>query len=380
MSLEPLAPDQRAVVQLVLQQERSYDDLAGLLGISTEAVRERARAGLERVGGASGDLTEEERGEIADYLLGQQSVSRREATRSLLSSSADGRRWANRVSDALADVARSPLPGVPAGDDEASADVSAPAAVPDPEPTTAPALAQPDEEEDEDADDTPAPSVPRADEQETAPVRVRPRPRPREDAPRARPSRSGTGGGGGADRPRASRIGGALLIAGIAVLLVVALLVILRDGDEKAENDRAADATATPTATAAATPAAAGQIELTAPEGGKGKGTMTILVSPDGKIQFSIEGTSLPASAEGEAYAVWLTGGPGPKRLGFAPTVGEDGKLGVSGPREGAEEAFLRDFGRARRVIISRETSQDAKEPGPIVLQGTIPRDENSGG
>src|SRR5690242_12824963 len=42
VSLEALAPDQRAVVQLVLQQDRSYEDLAGLLGISTDAVRERA--------------------------------------------------------------------------------------------------------------------------------------------------------------------------------------------------------------------------------------------------------------------------------------------------------------------------------------------------
>ena len=42
MSLDALAPDQRAVVQLVLQQDRSYDELAGLLGISTDAVRDRA--------------------------------------------------------------------------------------------------------------------------------------------------------------------------------------------------------------------------------------------------------------------------------------------------------------------------------------------------
>src|SRR4028118_1578993 len=106
MSLEALAPDQRAVVQLVLQQERSYDDLAGLLGISTEAVRERARAGLERVGGSAGDLTAEELGEIADYLLGQQSVSRREATRSLLSGSADARRRATRAPAARGGGAR----------------------------------------------------------------------------------------------------------------------------------------------------------------------------------------------------------------------------------------------------------------------------------
>src|SRR4051794_41339227 len=96
MSLDALAPDQRAVVQLVLQQERSYEELAGLLGISPDAVRERAHRGLDRL--APGDEVDpDDRGRIADYLLGQQSVSRREATRSLLSSSDDAREWARAV-------------------------------------------------------------------------------------------------------------------------------------------------------------------------------------------------------------------------------------------------------------------------------------------
>jgi hypothetical protein len=102
---------------------------------------------------------------------------------------------------------------------------------------------------------------------------------------------------------------------------------------------------------------------------------MTILLSQDGKVQFSIEGTGVPANQERQAYAVWLTGGPKPKRLGYAPPVGEDGKLGVSGPREGDEDSFPRDFSRARRVVVSLETSQDSTKPGPIVLQGRIPRD-----
>src|SRR4051794_9716454 len=84
VSLDALAPDQRAVVQLVLQQDRSYDELAGLLGISADAVRERARKGLDRLAPADG-VGDDERGDIADYLLGQQSVSGRERTRSLLS-------------------------------------------------------------------------------------------------------------------------------------------------------------------------------------------------------------------------------------------------------------------------------------------------------
>src|SRR3954470_11372733 len=83
MSLDVLAPDQRAVVQLVLQQDRSYEELAALLGIPTDAVRERAHRGLERLG-APEDLGPGDLGNVADYLLGQQSGSEREATRSLL--------------------------------------------------------------------------------------------------------------------------------------------------------------------------------------------------------------------------------------------------------------------------------------------------------
>lgn len=350
MSLDALAPDQRAVVQLVLQQERSYDDLAGLLGISADAVRERARAGLDRVGGAPGDLSEEERGEIADYLLGQQSVSRREATRSLLSSSADARRWANRVSAAVGGIAKSPLPGVPAAEEPAES--AAVTAVADAEPTTAPALGEP-EELDEDLE-----------AEEPAPVRARPRPRPRPESrrPTAAPA---------AERPRASKVGGALLLAGIALIIAVVVIALVGGGDD---DQSSGDATPTATATAEATPAAAGQIELKGVGGSKAKGTMTIFVSQDGQVAFTLEGTGVPASKEGEAYAVWLTGSGKPKRLGFAPTVGDDGKLGVSGPREGDADTFPRDFSRAKKVVVSRETSQDASEPGPIILSGDVPQ------
>lgn len=377
MSLEALAPDQRAVVQLVLQQERSYDDLAGLLGISTEAVRERARAGLERVGGSTGDLTGEEIGEIADYLLGQQSVSRREGTRSLLSSSADARRWANRVSGALSDVARSPLPGVPEPDEDED-EAFSPTAAPGPEPTTAPALTLPQDDEDDEpepeATDDVSTEVREGDE-ETAPVRARPRPRPSNgDTPRPRPRpTSGTPSG----TPRASKVGGALLIAGIALLLTIAVIVLVDGGDDSGD-EREASSNPTATATAEATPAVAGQIELKAPGGGDAKGAMTILVTQEEQIQFSIEATNVPPSREGEAYAVWFTGGGKPKRLGFAPPVGEDRKLGVSGPKPGDEQSFPDDISKARKVVISRETSQDATKPGPIVLQGNV-RQNSSG-
>jgi len=361
MSLEALAPDQRAVVQLVLQQERSYDDLAGLLGISAGAVRERAWAGLDRIGGPAGDLSPEERGEVADYLLGQQSVSRRGATRTLLADSPDARRWAREISGALAPVARSPLPAVPE-DAEAEADVDdgigagtaaldAPASFSADEPVT-PVHASPDEA--------------RAATREQPSARPKPRPRP-SGSPTGRPG----GGDAAGDRPRSSKLGGALLIGGVSVILAALVIFLFTRDDNDTEPAPKAAATATATATASVEPAAV--IPLKAVKGAKGEGAMAIFVSGQ-QIAFTIEATGVTPSAEGEAYAVWLTGGGKAKRLGFAPTVGEDGKLGVSGPRESDAANFPERFSSARKVIVTREKSQDAASPGPVVLGGAIPR------
>src|SRR5205807_611635 len=47
MSLDSLPADQRAVLQLVLQRGRSYDDIAALLSIDRAAVRQRALGALD---------------------------------------------------------------------------------------------------------------------------------------------------------------------------------------------------------------------------------------------------------------------------------------------------------------------------------------------
>src|SRR5215218_5212199 len=112
--LEPLAPDQRAVVALVLQQGRSYDEIAALLGIPVDAVRARARAGLAALAPANG-LPGEVTAPLADYLLGQQPDADAEATRGLLAESAPARAWAVDVADRLAGVGASALPEIPDG-------------------------------------------------------------------------------------------------------------------------------------------------------------------------------------------------------------------------------------------------------------------------
>lgn len=111
--LDALAPDQRAVVALVLQQGRSYDEIAALLGIPAATVRGRAHAGLAALAPGNG-LPGEITGPLADYLLGQQPAADAEATRTLLAESAPARAWARDLAERLDDVAPAALPEIPA--------------------------------------------------------------------------------------------------------------------------------------------------------------------------------------------------------------------------------------------------------------------------
>jgi hypothetical protein len=75
-----LKQDERALLQLVCERGQSYEDLAGLLGISEREVREKARAALSELGGADPDS---EVG-LTDYLLGQADpIGRADAVRYL---------------------------------------------------------------------------------------------------------------------------------------------------------------------------------------------------------------------------------------------------------------------------------------------------------
>src|SRR5205085_10566488 len=69
-SLESLPADQRAVLQMVLQRGRSYDQIADMLSIDRAAVRQRALHALDALGPHT-RVPPERRALITDYLLGQ---------------------------------------------------------------------------------------------------------------------------------------------------------------------------------------------------------------------------------------------------------------------------------------------------------------------
>lgn len=113
--VEELPADQKAVLQLLLKQGKSYDELAALLRLDATGVRDRALDALDSLGPQdTAGLSSERQDEISDYLLGQQSASQRAATRSFLEGSAAGRAWARVVAGELRPLAGDALPEIPA--------------------------------------------------------------------------------------------------------------------------------------------------------------------------------------------------------------------------------------------------------------------------
>ncbi len=333
MPLDALAPDQRAVVQLVLQRGRSYEQIAELLKISEDAVRARAHAGLTALAPDT-ELPADKVAQISDFLLGQQNGKPRQATRRMLRGNAAAREWAETVRAGLEELGGA-LPDLPAP--------AKPAA------EAAPAEA---EEAPPAADDDAAPSP-------------APRPRPLRES-RKQPAAAKP------DGASSSRLGGAILIGGLVLAVVaVVLALFVFGGDDGDDDPSSAAATATPSASA--TPQPVGEIALKGVNGSKGQGVMTLYAS-QGQIAFTLEGTGVPRNARNEAYAVWFTTpGGGSQRLGFAQPVGENGQLGTTGPRTEDLDKFPRWLARYKQVVVSREKTGNAKSPGPIVLRGTLP-------
>jgi hypothetical protein len=125
-SLDSLNDRQRAVLQLLLRQGKSYDDLAGMLKMDTAGVRRRARGAVAAISPDAGEIGDDRRDEIADYLLGQQTAAQRAATLEYLQGSAAGRAWARAAADALRPVGGT-LPDVPAERAEVADEPGAPA-------------------------------------------------------------------------------------------------------------------------------------------------------------------------------------------------------------------------------------------------------------
>lgn len=266
--IDDLPADRRAVLQLLLKQGKSYDELADLLRIDPATVRARALDALDRLGpaGATG-LEPARQEEICDYLLGQQAASERAATRRFLEGSGPGRAWARVVAGELRPLAGEALPDVPA--ERAEVDEAFDAL----------------------------------------------------DARREARRR----------QARSSRLGGVLLL-GAAGLVVALVIVFVLGGSDGNDNGAATTTARSATGTTAGAPQVLGQVNLNPPKGSQSKAIAAVtLLRQNGETDILFQGQDIPPNRRGDVYALWVTGPAGSARLGFTPRVGKSGKLRFPG-------------------------------------------------
>jgi anti-sigma-K factor RskA len=324
--IKELSVDQMAVLALVLRQGRPFGELAGMLDMDEAEMRRRAHEALDALGpDDAADLPAERRAEVGDYLLGQQSAERRAETYRFLEASAPGRAWARVVGDQLGDLANDPLPAIPEG---GAQEAAAPA-----EATAAP------------VDDAAATAF------------------------GAAPSR-----GDRLSAPRSSRLGGALLLGGLAIIAIaVALFFVLRSG-----GDNGGGSTTTPAAsTTASQPQAQveAQVNLVPPSSRKGlKALGVVLVQKSqGQDQIVAAVQGLPKPKKG-GYGIWLYSGPGKAQwLGFFASQDSQGRLLARGQLK----ASIADY---REVLVTREAKGNPARPGPVFLRGPIQTASDSSG
>lgn len=336
--LETLPPDQRAVLQLILVQGRGYADLAATLQLDVAAVRERAVAGLDALGDAvapaRGTLDAAQRARIADYLLGQQDAGERIVTFAELGESADACRWAQMLRERLAPIARGPLPDVPAS------------AAPSPNGAA------------------PAPAAP-------APAAAQAAPTP--------PAQPPSAGAPASSRP-SSRLGGAILLAGVAALAIVLAIVLFSGGGDNGSSPAAQRSSSQPHTTPQAprtatstTPASAanifGQANLTATAAGSPAKGVGLIQRTGSKSILALEAVKLPANGAQDVYAVWLQGSPGSRFLGYVPhQVKASGSFTVSAEVPSNVRSYA-------NVLVTHESTTATAAPttpGTAVLSGAL--------
>jgi hypothetical protein len=117
-TFEQLSPEQRAIVELVLRQGKTYAELSDMLNLPEGRVRELARDALVELAPVTARGVEEDwRGQLADYVLGQQSGPEATATKGHLRRSEAARSWARSLLDSLEQLYENgSVPVIPEGE------------------------------------------------------------------------------------------------------------------------------------------------------------------------------------------------------------------------------------------------------------------------
>ena len=330
MAIEELPADQRAVLRLLLEQGRSYSDIAATLEMAPATVRDRAHEALTALGPDDTPLGRERRAQVADWLLGQQSSVERQSTDDLLRGSASARTWARAVAAQVGPLAVDALPALP-GDDDAPA---APAAV-----STKRSLL---------VDDDSALAA---------------SPTSGKDAPAHDPRQSPRA----MERPSSHR-------GGVALLAVAALLATLGAGVLIGRATKGDDEKKTSTAAQSSNIKVLGQTNLKPPAGAKNAKAAGIAQFVERKAQnggapqklLNVIAQGLPRAPADSGYGVWLIKtGSRPVWLGYFQAVTTNGEVGAQSPLKVDPKGY-------ERVILTRQQGQTPKTPGTVYLEGPV--------
>ncbi|HEX8065184.1 MAG TPA: anti-sigma factor [Thermoleophilaceae bacterium] len=319
-TFDQLPAEQRAIIELVVQRGRSYDDLADALGITSARVRDLARDALvELAPVTAARVDSERRAQLADYVLGQQSSAEQTATRAHLRRSEPSRAWALSLADSLDGMYGDGLaPDVPAGDDRGGRR-------PD-------ALAGRERDRVRERD------------------RDRPRDRVRRDEPVRRGDLSPEARVAVRNRRVAAAIGGLLIVGA----LTVGIVAIAGGDDEKKESKPAA-----------AQPRVVGQLLLNATKDGS-KDQGIALIADRGKERDLIVQARLTPTKRGQAYEVWLYNSPKDAVSLGAQVTDQQGAYQGAG-------ALPAPLERYRYIDVSLEKiDRNAAHSGNSVLRGAI--------
>ena len=352
-TLDQLPPEQRAIVELVVQRGRSYQTLAEVLQVPQARVRELARDALTELSPRTASRVDiDRRGQVADYLMRQQSPEEERATRDYLKQSEPARAWALSLLDSLDPLyANGAAPSVPEpATDTIAAEKPAGETVEDrlrtrervrKEPV---AEAEPEEEE-------------AAEEEEARPEREA-------LSPEAQSAL------------RRRRILGA--IAGLALLagVVVGILAIagVFSSDKKSSSSSSASTTASTTTTPSGTSTTPGQSPVQVvggialnPLGTNNKSQGVAYIVQQGNQRYVViqaKVPPLPNSQKAAAYEVWLYNSNKDARSLGAQYTNAQGVLQGRAP-------LPADVGKFKSIDISRELfDKNAGHSNNSVLRG----------
>ena len=337
-TFDQLSAEQRAIIELVLKRGQTYQQLSEMLGMPTPRVRELARESLVRLSPVSAAAVDDDwRGQIADYLLNQQTGPESTATKGHLRRSEAARGWSRSVLDSLDEFyVADGIPVIPEGE---------------PAGGESKRRREPRRERSRRAK--------KSDDQDA------------EAAP-ARSGRSLSPAASEAVRRRRLVAGG-----GAAALLVLLLLFVwpspgnmgpLAFGDDSEEAASDGGGGGDDTQNAATETRLVGQLALTPVESTEGQNNVrgvAVIAQRGGQRQLIVQ-AQLPRNKDGQAYQVWLYNSDGDARSLGAQVADRNGAFQGAGPLPEGFEGF-------KFIDVSREDIRgDDGHGGDSVLRGRL--------